>query len=67
MNAPGRTFRYEVGGMPSGKSVSIALFPHKDKWSILRYEGEDRGYWSGAYSTAAEALSALESEVNQDN
>lgn len=54
-------YRYEVQGLLGGGRASIADF--NGTWKILRVENGNSGNWTGEYSSAPQALAALQEEV----
>jgi hypothetical protein len=58
----GPAFRYEVQGLLGGGRASIADF--NGTWKILRFENGNSGNWTGEYSSAREALAALQKQVD---
>jgi hypothetical protein len=57
----GPAYRYEVQGLPDDSRASIADF--SGTWKILRL-GDNPGNWTGQYSSAREALAALQKEMD---
>jgi hypothetical protein len=58
----GPAFRYEVQGLPGGGRASIADF--NGTWKILRSDDSNSGNWTGEYSSAREAVAALQKEID---
>ena len=54
--------RYAVEGLPSSQRVTIFRFGNV--WQMLRSVKDVSGDWEGEYSTAVEALAALQSEFS---
>ena len=52
---------YDVAGLPAGECAQIAHF--NQAWSVLRWNDEWHGNWSGSYPTAEAALDALRKEL----
>jgi hypothetical protein len=59
----GPAFRYEVQGLLGGGRASIADL--NGTWKILRIENSNSGNWTSEYSSAREALAALQKEVDR--
>jgi len=58
----GPSYRYEVQGLPDGEEADIAEFDKR--WKILKVQNGVQGKWTGDYSTADEALAALQKEFD---
>ena len=63
----GLAFKYRVEGLPPGEQADIASFDpirRRSRWSIFRVKAGGFGPWAGQYTSADEALAALQREVN---
>lgn len=59
-----KVVQHEVQGMPAGQRALIG--ESNRKWKILRTKDGVTGDWEGEYSTAEEALAALENEIDTE-
>jgi len=58
---PDHVYQYDVVGLPSGQSATIAKMTCS-RWMIWRSEDGARGWWVGDYDTAEEALEEIQRE-----
>jgi hypothetical protein len=59
-------FQYAVTGLPEGQEASIANFGRgkQSNWRIMRIIDGVQGKWCGEYETHAQALAALQQEID---
>jgi hypothetical protein len=63
----GKTFLYEVNGLPDGQVISIRnvrASVHEPVWEVGKHQKGRETRWTGSFKTAENALAHLQEEID---